>query len=105
MLLHSDGHSIEKNIPTDSEEDLGNSFPSLIFFFIRKCVVKLKTGPNQEKHTHTHTEIKKARNNLFFKEAVKVGEISIDIGTEVRETNTPSEAPVMSVFISCNRCV
>lgn len=55
--------------------------------------------------THTHTEIKKARNNLFFKEAVKVGEISIDIGTEVRETNTPSEAPVMSVFISCNRCV
>lgn len=104
MLLHSDGHSIEKNIPTDSEEDLGNSFPSLIiFFFIRKCVVKLKTGPNQEKHTHT--EIKKARNNLFFKEAVKVGEISIDIGTEVRETNTPSEAPVMSVFISCNRCV
>lgn len=53
MLLDSDGHSIEKNIPTDSEEDLGNSFPSLIIFFLRKCVVKLTTGPNQEKKTHT----------------------------------------------------
>lgn len=65
MLLHSDGHSIEKNIPTDSEEDLGNSFPSLIFFFIRKCVVKLKTGPNQEKHTHTHRNKKGKKQPVF----------------------------------------
>lgn len=104
MLLHSDGHSIEKNIPRDSEEDLGNSFPSLIFFFYTQMCCEIKNWSKSGK-THTHTEIKKARNNLFFKEAVKVGEISIDIGTEVRETNTPSEAPVMSVFISCNRCV
>lgn len=64
MLLDSDGHWIVKNIPTDSEEDLGNSFPSRIFFFfLRKCVVKLKTGPNQEKHTHT--EIKRQKTTSF----------------------------------------
>lgn len=44
--------------------------------------------------THTHRNKKKARNNLFFKEAVKVGEISIDIGTEVRETNTDRKSVV-----------